>query len=57
MGRNPNADNDMWEAYERLGKNFRGTPSDIDDVVADEIVHPRNQKKKKRAPLKLRKDD
>jgi hypothetical protein len=57
MSRNPNADNDIWEAIERVGRNFKGSPSDLDDVLDDEHVHPRTAKKRKKNPLDLRHPD
>ncbi|SVC44964.1 uncharacterized protein METZ01_LOCUS297818, partial [marine metagenome] len=31
VAKNANADNDYWEEYQRLGKDFRGDPEDIGD--------------------------
>ena len=36
MAKNANADNDYWEEYERLSRNFRGTPEEFEDLVIEE---------------------
>jgi hypothetical protein len=35
MTKNSNADNDYWEEYKRHGKDFRGPPEDLEDVVVE----------------------
>jgi len=35
MTRNSNADNDYWEEYKRHGKDFRGTPEDLEEIVVE----------------------
>ena len=45
MAKNANADNDYWEEYQRLGKDFRGDPEDFEDLVIEE-EHPRAIRKK-----------
>ena len=45
MAKNANADNDYWEEYERLSKNFRGTPEEFEDLVVEED-HPRSMRKR-----------
>ena len=47
MAKNANADNDYWEEYQRLGKDFRGDPEDIEDMVVGEDDNPNAIRKRK----------
>lgn len=57
MSKNANADNDMWDAYKRRGKNFKGIVEDLEDEIAEESVHPREEKKRKRSSMKFQEFD
>jgi hypothetical protein len=35
MAKNSNADNDYWDEYKRRGKDFRGAPEDLEDLVVE----------------------
>jgi hypothetical protein len=35
MTKNSNADNDYWELYKRNGRDFRGDPDDLEDMVTE----------------------
>jgi len=54
MSRNANADNEMWDAYERIGKNFKGNIEDLEEAVVEEDVHPREAKKRRHLDLRFR---
>jgi|TARA_Y100001951_G_C11275603_1_gene261705 hypothetical protein len=47
VAKNANADNDYWEEYQRLGKDFRGDPEDIEDMVVGEDDNPKAIRKRK----------
>ena len=46
MAKNANADNDYWEEYKKLGKGFKGTYEEFEDLVVEE-EHPRAIRKKR----------
>ena len=35
MTKNANSDNDYWEEYKRHGRDFRGHPEDLEDIVVE----------------------
>lgn len=45
MAKNSNADNNYWELYKRNGRDFRGDPDDLEDLVTDD-EHVRITRKK-----------
>ena len=47
MAKNANADNDYWDEYQRLGKDFRGNPDDIEDMVGGNDEVPKAIRKRK----------
>ena len=47
MAKNANADNDYWDEYQRLGKDFRGNPDDIEDMVVGNDETPKAIRKRK----------
>jgi hypothetical protein len=46
VAKNANADNDYWEEYKKLGKGFKGTFEEFEDLVVEE-EHPRAIRKKR----------
>ena len=53
MAKNANADNDYWDEYQRLGKDFRGNPDDIEDMVAGNVEIPKAIRKRKAETAKF----
>lgn len=47
MAKNANADNDYWEEYKRLGKDFRGDPQEIEDLVVGNDDNPKSIRRRK----------
>ncbi len=57
MAKNANADNDYWEEYKRLGKDFRGDPQEIEDMVVGSDDIPKSIRKRKFETEKFPHDD
>lgn len=55
MGKNRNSDNEFWPEFERLGKNFVGTPEELDDLI-DEVPHRPQRKAKQSKKLRYTDD-
>jgi len=47
MAKNSNADNDYWDEYKRIGRDFRGGPEDLEELVVDEHRHVRIHRRRK----------